>query len=256
MINGTVSVGYLHPGDVSTCFMDSLVDLMFYDAATNQRVVANKFGKLGKQAGTGHIALDRNFLAKTVLDDSDSEWLFMVDSDMGFAPDTVDRLIESADPTKRPVVGGLAFAHRIDGASEFFGRRYRVVPTLYRMHETDDEVGFVPQFNYSRGAVSQVDATGAACMLIHYRVLQKVRDRYGDVWFDHIKVPKGKDGWTEFGEDLSFCLRLTACGIPIHVDTSVKTTHHKGGVYLDEEVYDLQQAFRQMVATELKPADG
>ena len=29
------------------------------------------------------------------------------------------------------------------------------------------------------------------------------------------------------GEDLSFCLRAGACGIPIHVDTSVKATHLK-----------------------------
>jgi hypothetical protein len=29
------------------------------------------------------------------------------------------------------------------------------------------------------------------------------------------------------GEDLSFCARLGACGIPVHVDTGVTTSHLK-----------------------------
>ena len=59
-------------------------------------------------------------------------------------------------------------------------------------------------------------------------------------------MPKGPNGFTEFGEDISFCLRLTAMDIPMWVDTSVKTTHDKGGVYLDEETYALQRAMLEL----------
>ena len=31
---------------------------------------------------------------------------------MGFAPDTINRLLEAADPVERPVVGGLCFTQR------------------------------------------------------------------------------------------------------------------------------------------------
>lgn len=246
MIPGAVTVGFLHPGHWQSCFATSLLDLMFYDAGNNQRMFRHTHGHMGKECGAGHIAAGRNKIAAAVLDESDAEWLWFVDADMGFDPDTVDRLIASADPATRPVMGGLAFAQKSDGTGPHHARRYRCCPTLYRMWETDDEVGFVPDFAYPRDAVVEVAATGAACILIHRTTLEKVRADHGDHWFTPIEVPKGP---TVFGEDLSFCLRLAACGIPIHVDTSVKTTHDKGAVFYDEATFELQQSFRSHVGT-------
>lgn len=251
MIAGAVTVGFLHPGQWQSCFGNSLNELMFYDATMYQRIVGNPqhhYGLMGNETTATQIPAGRNKLAATVLDESESEWLFIVDADMGFAPDTVERLISSADKMIRPVVGGLAFANKSDGSGPFYARRYRAVPTLYQMYETDDEVGFVPMFDYPRDRVVKVDATGCACLLVHRSALRKIRDAHGDVWFDPIRLPKGKDGFTQFGEDMSFSLRLAACGIPLYVDPRVKTTHDKGGVFLDEETYDLQQAFRAMTS--------
>jgi hypothetical protein len=246
MINGAVTVGYLHPGHISHCFHKSLLDLFFLDAMGNNRIVGNPLhtaGEMAKECGAAHIHQGRNKVAATVLDESQAEWLFFIDSDMGFDGDTVERLIASADPTKRPVVGGLAFAQKSDGVGPFYGRRYRMLPTIYRMSQDDESVGFMAMLDYERDALVEVDGTGAACILIHRRALEKVRKTYGDVWFDPLKVPNPNgEGTTEFGEDLSFCLRLKACDIPLFVDTSVKTTHDKGGVFYDEESYDLQQA--------------
>jgi hypothetical protein len=99
-------------------------------------------------------------------------------------------------------------------------------------------------FDYPRNQLVEVDATGAACILIHRRPLETVRATYGDCWFDPLKVPNPNgEGSTEFGEDMSFCLRLKACDVPMFVDTSVQTTHDKGGVFYDEESYGLQEAF-------------
>lgn len=53
---------------------------------------------------------------------------------------------------------------------------------------------------------------------------------------------RGRTVTLEFGEDMSFCLRLVAQDTPMWVNTAVKTTHDKGGVYLDEETYLIQQA--------------
>ena len=240
MINGRVTVAHLSPGNWQACFGASLIDLLFYDLSSNQRIVSHKYGHLHKEAGADNVYAGRNKCVQVVLDESESEWLAFIDSDMGFAPDTVDRLIAAADPTKRPVVGALCFAQKSDGAGPMFARRYKASPTLYRMADTGDEVGFVPMFDYPRDELVEVDGTGAACVLVHRRVLEKVRDRFGDTWFDHIPKPKG-DG--KFGEDLSFCLRLKACDVPMFVDTSVQTTHDKGGVFYDEESYGLQEAF-------------
>ncbi len=244
MIPGTVTVGFLHPGHWSSCFGQSLIDLMFFDATNQQRVMSHRFGQMAKECGAAQIHAGRNQIARAVVEEAESEWLFMIDSDMGFAPDTVERLVASADPIERPVVGGLAFAQKSDGASDFFALRYRCTPTIYRMYESDTAVGFVPIFDYPRDELVEVEATGAACILIHRTVLEKLQAEHGNRWFTPISVPKGEGGFTEFGEDMSFCLRVKAAGYPMHVNTGVKTTHDKGGVFFDEETYDLQQAFR------------
>lgn len=242
MPKGKVTVGFLHPGEVATCFMYSMQDLLFYDASMYQRIVGNQHGVMGKQCGAAGIVDGRNELAAALLDDTDADWLFMVDADMSFAPDTVERLIDAAHAKERPVVGGLAFAHKKDGTSQApYGMNFRCVPTVYRFHEDDDSVGFVPVFDYPRNELVAVSATGGACLLIHRLALEAVRDKYGDVWFDTIRHPKG----AHFSEDLAFCVRLSACDVPIHIHTGVKTGHDKGGVFYDEAFYDRQEAARQ-----------
>jgi hypothetical protein len=236
---GLVSVGFLHPGHYSACFAESLSDVILHDVAGAQRIVGHRFGKMGKECGSAGIVAGRNQITKVMVDESESEWLFMVDSDMGFAADTVERLVAAANKTARPVVGGLCFAHKTDGKASFYGLRFRCTPTLYDFYEGDGRVGFLPRLDYVRNDVQEVGATGAACLLVHRNALTAVRDKYGDTWFDPITHPTGP---TTFSEDLSFCVRLAGVGVPVHVHTGIKTTHDKGGVFLDEEFYDRQQA--------------
>ena len=240
MTPGRVTVGYLHPGELSAVFADSLFDLLLNDLAGPCRT-AHTCGKLAKECGSAGIVDGRNALAKAMCDDSDAEWLWMVDSDMGFAHDTLERLTDVADPKSRPVVGALCFAHKADGRSSFGGVKYRAQPTLYRWVETDDKVGVTPMFDYERDALVECVGTGGACILIHRSVLERMRDKFGPVWFDPITHPKGP---TTFSEDLSFCLRVAMLDIPLFVHTGIKTTHDKGGVFLDEEFYDAQQRAR------------
>ena len=247
-VNGRVSIGFMHPGEWSAAFGTSLMDLMMWDATHEQRVM-HQFGHIALQVGGGSLAKGRNKIAHQMLHYGDSEWLWFVDADMGFTPDTLDRLVASAHPDKRPIMGALCFAMKADGTglAGLNARRYRSVPTIYRMYETDESVGMVPVFEYERDAVQLTEGTGAACLLVHRRALEKMTAKWGFGLFDHLMLPKGRPeegGRTEFGEDMAFCVRAQACDIPIHVDTSIKTTHDKGGVFLDEETYDVQQMLR------------
>lgn len=237
-------VGFLHPGTVSAVFDHSMLGLFAVDITGKQRLVSHALGKNAKECHAGRIAEGRNELAAEFLDSS-ADWLLMIDADMGFAPDTLERLIASADKYRRPVMGGLCFGLKSDGRASFGGQRFRCQPTVYYMHETDDRVGFVPRFDYPRDQVVEVDGTGAACTLIHRRAIEKVADEYGPEWYTPIRL-RG-DKVANFSEDLSFCVRLRAVDIPIHVDTRVKTTHDKGFVYLDEEYFDLQQSVRSLL---------
>lgn len=232
---GTVAVGFLDPGTWSACFGLSLVDLYLVDAHGPRRLIPD--GKqLRNHCQAGGIVAGRNEIAAQFLDATDCEWLWTVDSDMGFGPDTVERLIEAADPETRPVVGALCFKLHREGPGAYYGEKYVILPTAFAAVETEQTVGFAPLRNLPDDAVMEVSATGAACLLVHRSALQRIRERYGDHWFDLISHPRGPT----FSEDLSFCIRLAALDIPICVHTGVDTTHDKGGIFLDREAFEQQ----------------
>lgn len=249
MTPGSVAVGYLDAGQWSACFGLSYRDLLLYDQGGAGRIVRQGGAELRAVTGTGGVAINRNKVAARFLDETDAEWLFVVDTDMGFAADSVERLLESADPVERPVMGALCFSatrEKVKGLG--YAERFRIQPTVYTWIDTPDQVGVLPVLDYPRDAVVQAGATGAACIVIHRDVLAKMRARYGgDCWYDPITHPTGQDGRPRtFSEDLSFCVRLAACDIPLHINTGVKTTHEKGCVYLDEETFDRQMMLLQL----------
>jgi hypothetical protein len=209
----------------------------------SQRIIREGGTYLRNPCGAGGINDGRNEVARNFLDHTDGEWLWFVDSDMGFAPDTVDRLVASASPVARPVVGGLCFALKRIEHGPFHSIRNGVIPTVYDYVELENEVGFVPPglwpgqggeaSGYGRcvPADPPVGAGEGAGQAVWGRLV-----RHGD-------PPDGAEGWPRtFSEDLSFCVRLGGVGVPLHVDTRVKTVHHKGGIFLDEELFLAQQA--------------
>lgn len=231
-----VAIGYIHPNDVSATFHISLLKLMLSETGRTGMppfILANR-------CATGRIIDGRNEVVRDFLDRTKADWLWFVDADMGFAPNALERLLASADRHDRPVMGALCFGLRRESTDpDTHAERFRTFPTVYVWREFGDRVGFQIVPDYKRDAVSVVSATGAACILIHRAVLVAIRDRFGDEWFSAITHPTGP---TTFSEDMSFCVRVAAVDVPIHVDTSVKTCHDKGGLFCDEHAFDRQQA--------------
>ena len=240
---GTVIPAVLDGGEWAACFGLSWADMMLYDQAGPQRMIRPDGQYIRKQAGTMGVAAGRNEIAKYFLT-TDAEWLFMIDSDMGFAPNTVDVLVQSAEAHDVKVLGGLCFAQKLDtdlSQGPYNAARYRIQPTLYRYVEVDEtgERGFQAITKYQRDRFNLVAGTGAACVLVHRDALTAV----GPEPFMPITDPRGggNDTPRTFSEDLSFCIRVSGAGLDIGVDTSVKTTHYKGGIYLDEVTYAMQE---------------
>jgi hypothetical protein len=165
---------------------------------------------------------------------------------MGFRPDTVDQLLKAADPDTAPVVGALCFAQHFKGYDGMGGMRTQIAPTMYRIGQ-QVETGFhtFSYFGeYPLDEVVTVAVTGMGCILIHRSALERVRDKYGDRWFDQVVGETGQI----VGEDFSLCLRMGTLGIPVHVHTGVPTTHHKE-VWLGEDDY-----LAQLMADAVDPA--
>lgn len=217
-----VVLAYLHPGEVTYSFHSSLNRLVDYDRSRDPSEW--RLGQwLAVSCGTGGLIEARNQTVRDFLA-GDGDWLLIVDTDMGFQPDALDRLLAVADPVDRPMVGGLCFAWKEttpDGAGGF---RCSPRVTIFDWVEREGHPSvFMGRAVYPVNSVVRCDATGAAFLLVHRTVLERIRDEHGETWFN--RVP-GTDG-SLLGEDISFCLRAGALGMPLHVHTGVKTTHMK-----------------------------
>lgn len=217
-----VVIGYLHPGTVHAAFMESVLDLLVYDVAFHQRIV-NGGGRLATQAGA-NLSGPRNGIVKRFLDYGKADWLWMVDTDMTFAPDTVERLLEFADPDTAPIVGGLCFG---------FDDKGEIQPTLFGLLGDPESPQVVRYREWQPDAMFQVAATGAACLLIHKTALERIRDiqipgrataGFNDAfqWFQEVE----HDG-QPVSEDITFCWRAGLAGLPIYVNTGVQLGHIK-----------------------------
>lgn len=218
-----VVVSYLSPGTVHSAFMESMFDMIVFDVAAHKRIV-NGGGRLATQAGS-NLAGPRNALVKGFLQESKADWLLMVDTDMTFRPDLLERLLEHADPVVAPIVGGLCFG---------FDDKGQVQPTLFGLVGDEMHPQVVRYHEWPPDSMFQVAATGGACLLIHRSALEKIRD---------VKVPTrgGKRGFNDafpwfqevehdgqpVSEDITFCWRAGLAGLPLFVNTSVRLGHIK-----------------------------
>lgn len=221
--------------------MSSVLRLRDYELIRTQQLI----GVRERRARSGSIDKARNEITTVSLAGT-AEWILMVDADMGFSRDAVHKALAAAHPVERPIIGGLCFAMRTEGFddetnAEFFGH----IPTVsvWKRRESDDAViAFNTVAEYPRDTLVKVDTTGAAFLLIHRSVFERMRAAYGDNWWTRMPHPEREN--ERFGEDTSFFIRADELGIPLHIHTGIRTSHDKGGIFLTEQTYDQQEMLR------------
>jgi hypothetical protein len=237
-----VVVAYVHDKTVTYSWHHSIIEMLGHDVTHEARVMRG--GWIAMKYGTDGLSDARNKAVKLFLEERQADWLFWIDTDMGFSPDTVDRLLEVADPVDRPMVGGLCFTQREESSDHMGGWRTRATPTVFDWLRLDDgQMGFSVRWDYPHDSVVQCAGTGSACLLIHKSVFEKVEAKYGPHWYD--RVPNTTMGQI-VSEDLSFCMRANTVGCSLWIDTSVKTTHQKT-LWLAEDDYYGQVALSKLV---------
>jgi hypothetical protein len=240
-----VVVAYVHDHEVTYSWHHSMIEMVGHDLVNHARVLRG--GYISMRCSTDGLVDARNKTARLFLDEKQADWLFWVDTDMGFAADTLERLMAAADPVERPIVGALAFTQREEEPDGMGGHRCRATPTVFDWLKLDDgsgQEGFAVRFDYPVDTVTQCSGTGSACILIHRSVFEKIEAKYGPHWYD--KIPNQTMGQI-VSEDLSFCMRAGAVGAPVYVHTGVRTTHKKT-LWLSEDDY-----FGQVALAQLKP---
>jgi GT2 family glycosyltransferase len=206
-----VAVGYVRGEYVRGEFMESLLELVTKSPAVVETVLRYQSGP--------NITTGRNQLVHSFLTEYTAPWLLMLDTDMVFAEDVAARLIAAADPLERPVVGALCFSQNFEGPP---------YSTMYELTEPEPgRLAFARRSKWPENECVQVSATGAACLLMHRDALEKVRKTSNDSaapWFRELPVGAPL---ALMGEDMTFCLRCQAAGIPVHVHTGVGAGHMK-----------------------------
>lgn len=180
----------------------------------------DKLGPFVRIKGSGLLSKMRNRVVKAFLDNTDSDWLLLIDVDEQLTTEAFDLLVNAAHDKERPVVSGLVFA-AFDAHKHLYPKP---VPAIFQ----DVPEGFLPLFNYDRNSLFQIDACGTGCVLIHRSVLEKMRE--------HADPNQGKD-WCWFwdgpiegnwiSEDLLFSRRIRQLGFPIYVHTGAVLPHQK-----------------------------
>jgi len=186
-------------------------------------IAKERNGHFDHMVQVGNVGLttrSRNVVIKTFLEQTDAEWLLMIDSDERLSLETWHKLLDSAHDKDRPIVSGLVFAAFFDNEDGL-----RPVPTIYKM---DPEKGLQPIDAYPIDELIEVDAVGTGCILIHRKVLLDMQSQATPnqgkdwAWF----VEGAIDG-TYFGEDLLFSKRLKSMGYSIFAHTGAILPHHK-----------------------------
>lgn len=222
-------------------FFHSWTQLIGYDVGNHGRIWQGGF--IDIRCGTNGLVDARNEVVEQFLKERKAEWLWWVDTDMGFAPDTVDRLLEAADPVERPIVGGLCFASIETTVDGMGGWSTKFTPTIFDWAQDGEQWGFAVRWDYAANTLVRCHGTGSACLLIHRSVFERmaaawVQDpKFGAPYDRRVNPTTGQ----LIAEDLSFCVRANALEIPIHVHTGVPTTHAKP-MWLGEQQYWQQRA--------------
>jgi hypothetical protein len=259
-----VAIGYIHPpSNVCAEFMRCMVNLFVRDAYTHPGRIVRPI----EYVSSANVSLARNKVVTEFLEyPGQLDWLLFIDSDMTFADDLLDVMLNAAaeaaeavkdDPNVKgpPIIGGLCFGVRpikIDGRPALNSVQAFPVELFPTLFTQDIENETTMHWNaYPQDSVFQVHSTGAACLLIHRSVLADARwldDGHPLPWFRESVL------WGDVcSEDHFFCLKAGSFGYPIFIDSRAKTGHVKTFI-ADEDGFLAQQAARAVEQEQEKSA--
>lgn len=146
----------------------------------------------------------RNNLARQALK-TDADYVLWLDSDMVFAPDTLQRMLKVCKDNDIDFLTAVCFR-----------RKPPYTPCLFdRLEKVEKGASYTALMSVPDG-LFQVGGCGFAGVLMSSDVLLSVQAKFNGRMFDPM------DG---FGEDVSFCWRARQCGYEIWCDSSIEFGH-------------------------------
>lgn len=171
-----------------------------------QCVLAMKSGSL--------IYTSRNDLATQAVQ-IEADYVFWLDSDMSFKPDTLVRMMDTLQKNDLDILTGL-----------YFRRVNPFTPVLFDKLEIKGEECEWSEFKEIPDGLFEVGGCGFGCVLMKTDVFFDVHAKYNQMF-----APIANNG-----EDIAFCWRARNCGYRIFCDPSV-ICGHVGYSVVDDQFY-------------------
>lgn len=178
------------------------------------------------ESANPEVAINRNTIVQKFLDHpARATHLFFVDSDMGFRPDAVKKLLEA----NKPIVSGVAVQKYSNlWVAKNWGDLWEGFHTVQvdlcpRVPMTEPHWIVKDEF---KDKVIPIGATGAACMMIKREVFENVPYP----WFYNEYNPNAtrQELMSYMSEDISFCYKAEKFGYQTHLHTGVLCDHYAG----------------------------
>ena len=231
-----VAVGYCRGTNTDGAFTDALARLCLFDAKEG----SGHIGALCVNVSGPEIANARNELVQQFLD-TECRKLCMLDTDVVFHEDLLERIVMRAEMTASPVHAGLYFT---GGRADRIQPNYGYVTRDDHGHLRFPRIGQLPE----HADMVQADYVGAGCLLVDRAVFEELAgiwtERTVYPWFETPQQQPCRDcgfAGSRLSEDVTFSLRATAAGYPITVDLALECGHRRPYT-LDRDAFTRQQA--------------
>ena len=160
------------------------------------------------------IYTSRNSLATTAIQ-SEADFVFWLDSDMVFKPDTLVRMMDTLKKNDLDILTGL-----------YFRRVPPYSPVLFDKLDIEGVKADYSEYSKIPDDLFEVGACGFGCVLMKTDVFFDVQSKFGNMF-----APIGNNG-----EDVAFCWRARQCGYKVFCDPSV-ICGHVGYSVVDDQFF-------------------
>lgn len=220
------SIANINPGLVRAEFMASIMGLMQFEH--RQGGVGDvHFGQYYSRHAGPYLDTERNACVEWFMNQTISDYLLFVDSDISFDPQQAYELIAIAERGE-PHLQRLTLL----GGVYYNGLSGSISPLAYRWAH-DESLGQRNLFPLPQAAIESmstltdhapVDGMGAGFMLIHRYLLEEMRKVFDapTPWFAELSI----DG-IQMGEDFTFCCRAASIGHQPYIAPRIILPHYK-----------------------------
>ena len=156
----------------------------------------------------------RNNLATMSLQ-MEADYVFWLDSDMVFRPDTLIRMMDTLKKNDLDILTGL-----------YFRRVPPYSPVLFDRLTMIHDICHWSEFKTIPDDLFEVGGCGFGCVLMKTDVFLDVQSKHGNMF-----APIANNG-----EDVAFCLRARDCGFKIYCDPSI-ICGHVGYSVVDDQFF-------------------